>query len=100
MSTELLEQEIQTETKQKKRRGTWLLILLLIILILFLLSTIVLGSRLYDMATRDQYTVDLGMGEPEGEIELFRIEYSSVTRSTPIACHCQGCSLQPSRYDT
>ena len=77
MSTELLEQEVQTETKQKKRRGTWLLILLLIILILFLLSTIVLGSRLYDMATRDQYTVDLGMGEPEGVIELFRIEYSN-----------------------
>ncbi len=77
MSTELLEQEVQTETKQKKRRGTWLLILLLIILILFLLSTIVLGSRLYDMATRDQYTVDLGMAEPDGEIELFRIEYSN-----------------------
>ena len=77
MSTELLEQEVQTETKPKKRRGTWLLILLLIILILFLLSTIVLGSRLYDMATRDQYTVDLGMGEPEGVIELFRIEYSN-----------------------
>lgn len=77
MSTELLEQEVQTETKPKKRRGTWLLILLLIILILFLLSSIVLGSRLYDMATRDQYTVDLGMGEPEGVIELFRIEYSN-----------------------
>ena len=78
MSNELLEKdEIQTETKQKKRRGTWLLILLLIILILFLLSTIVLGSRLYEMAKRDQYTVDLGMGEPEGVIELFRIEYSN-----------------------
>ena len=77
MSNDVLEQEVQTETKQKKRRGTWLLILLLIILILFLLSSIVLGSRLYDMATRDQYTVDLGMGEPEGVIELFRIEYEN-----------------------
>ena len=77
MSTELREKEaIQTETKEKKR-PTWLLIVLLIVLILFLLSTIVLGSRLYDMATRDQYTVDLGMGEPEGTIELFRIEYEN-----------------------
>ena len=67
----------QTETKSKKRRGTWLLILLLIILILFLLSTIILGARLYDLATRDKYTVDLGLGEPEGTIELFRIEYSN-----------------------
>ena len=67
----------QTETKPKKRRGTWLLILLLIILILFLLSTIILGARLYDLATRDKYTVDLGLGEPEGTIELFRIEYSN-----------------------
>ena len=67
----------QTETKPKKRRGTWLLILLLIILILFLLSTIILGARLYDLATRDKYTVDLGLGEPEGTIELFRFEYSN-----------------------
>ena len=67
----------QTETKSKKRRGTWLLILLLIILILFLLCTIILGARLYDLATRDKYTVDLGLGEPEGTIELFRIEYSN-----------------------
>ena len=69
--------EVQTETKQKKRRGTWLLFLLIIILILFLLSSIVLGSRLYDLAKRDQYTVDLGLGEPEGTIELFRIEYAN-----------------------
>ena len=75
MSAEL--QTKDTETKRKKRHGTWLLILLLIVLILFLLSSIILGSRLYEMATRDQYTVDLGMGEPEGEIELFRIEYSN-----------------------
>ena len=78
MSTELQNQEaIQTETKPKKRRGAWLLILLLIILVLFLLSTVVLGSRLYELATQDQYTVDLGLGEPEGTLELFRIEYEN-----------------------
>jgi len=78
MSTELQTNEAtETKTKAKKRHGTWLLILLLIVLILFLLSTIVLGSRLYDMSTRDQYTVDLGLGEPEGSIELFRIEYEN-----------------------
>lgn len=70
-------QAVQTETKSKKRRGTWLLILLIIFLILFLLTTAVLGSRLYDLTTRDRYTVDLGLGEPEGEIELFHIEYSN-----------------------
>lgn len=70
-------QAVQTETKAKKRRGTWLIILLLIVLILFLLSTVFLGARLYDLATRDKYTVDLGIGEPEGTIELFRIEYSN-----------------------
>ena len=73
----IIQKKEGSETKQKKRRGTWLLILLLFILILFLLSTVFLGARLYDLATRDKYTVDLGMGEPEGTIELFRIEYSN-----------------------
>lgn len=76
MSTELQEREA-AQTKQKKRRGTWLLILLIIFVILFLLTTAILGSRLYKMATRDQHTVDLGMGDPEGVIELFRIEYEN-----------------------
>lgn len=75
MREELLEKEDQTKTK--KRPGAGLAILLIVILILFLLSTIVLGSRLYELATRDQYTVDLGTAEPDGEIELFRIEYSN-----------------------
>ena len=74
MSNELLEKE---EKKEKKRRGTGLIILLVIILILFLLSTIVLGSRLYELATLDQYTVDMGLGEPDGTLELFRIEYEN-----------------------
>lgn len=77
MSTELLEKEEQNETKRKKSRGTFLWVLLVIILFLFLLTTIVLGSRLYEMATRDQYTVDLGLGELDGSIELFRIEYEN-----------------------
>lgn len=77
MSTELLENEEKTETKRKKSRGTLLWVLLVIILFLFLLTTVVLGSRLYDLATRDQYTVDLGMGELDGSIELFRIEYEN-----------------------
>lgn len=75
MSTELLEKEEQT--KRKKSRSTLMWVLLVIILFLFLLTTIVLGSRLYDIATRDQYTVDLGMGELDGSIELFRIEYEN-----------------------
>lgn len=76
MSTALQENENETK-KHKKHRSPWLILLLIIFLILFLLTTIVLGSRLYDMATRDQYTVDLGMGNPEGEIELFRVEYEN-----------------------
>ena len=70
-------QAVQSETKVKKRRGTGLIILLLIFLILFLLSTIVLGSQLNTISTRDKYTVDLNMGNPEGEVELFRMEYSN-----------------------
>ena len=66
-----------TKKNQKKRRGTGLIILLIVFLILFLLTTALLGSRLYERATRDRYTVDLGIGEPVGEIELFRIEYSN-----------------------
>ena len=78
MPTAVPEKEAaQTKTKKKKRGGSWLLILLIIFLILFLLTTALLGARLYEMATRDKYTVDLGMGEPVGEIELFRIEYEN-----------------------
>ena len=74
MSTNIQEQAEQTG---KKHRKTGVVLLLIVFLILFLLSTAILGSRLYDLATRDQYTVDLGMGEPEGSIELFRIEYAN-----------------------
>ena len=76
----LLENEtVQTEEKTKKRGGPWLLLLLIIFVILFLLTSVVLGSRLYEMATRDQYTVDLGLGELDGSIELFRIEYQNAS---------------------
>ena len=79
MRTELPEKEvIETEPKkEKQRRGTGFILLLAAIVILFLISTVILGSRLYDLATRDRYTVDMGLGEPEGSIELFRIEYSN-----------------------
>lgn len=78
MSTEIQSNEaVETKTKEKKRRGAWLIILLVIVIILFLLSTIVLASRLHEMATRDRYTVDLGMGQPEGTIELFRVQYEN-----------------------
>ena len=77
MSTQLEEKEaVQTEKKTKKHGGL-LLLLLIVFVILFLLTSVVLGSRLYDMATRDQYTVDLGLGELDGSIELFRIEYEN-----------------------
>lgn len=77
MSTQLEEKEaVQTEKKTKKRGGL-LLLLLIVFVILFLLTSVVLGSRLYNMATRDQYTVDLGLGELDGSIELFRIEYEN-----------------------
>ena len=68
---------VEAGTKDEKRRGKGLILVLAILLVLFLLSSVVLGSRLYQMATRDQYTVDLGLGNVEGEIELFRIEYSN-----------------------
>ena len=61
-------------TEKKKQRSTGLLVLLIVFLILFLLTTIVLGSRLYQLATRDKYAVDLGIGT-NGELELFQIEY-------------------------
>lgn len=77
MSNDVLERNVQTETKPKKRRGTWLIILLLIVLILFLLSTVLLGSQLHRISTRDKYTVDLGMEAPNGKLELFRVEYAN-----------------------
>lgn len=78
MNTELQTNEaVETEKKEKKRPGAGLILLLIVILILFLLSTIILGSRLYEIATRDQYTVNMGLGEPEGTIELFRIQYEN-----------------------
>ena len=78
MSVELENKDTQTqENKPKKRRGTWLLILLIVFVILFLLTSVVVGSSLYKMATRDQYTVALDLDDPAGKVELFRIEYSN-----------------------
>ncbi len=80
VSTELETKPVETEEKENKReknRSTVLMILLVIILFLFIFSAIILGSRLYELATRDQYTVDLGLGDLDGSIELFRIEYEN-----------------------
>lgn len=79
MSNELLEEEKKEKSKQKKSKGTLLWVLLVIILFLFLFTSILLGSRLYDLATRDQLTVDLGLGDLDGSIELFKIEYENET---------------------
>ena len=68
---------VQAETKPKKRPSTGLVILLIVFLILLLLTIAILGAKLYKLATRDEYTVDLGLGDPEGVIELFRIEYAN-----------------------
>ena len=75
--TEYKPAEQEQETKRKKSRGTLLWVILAILIFFFILTSIILGSRLYDLATRDQYTVDLGVGEPDGGIELFRIEYEN-----------------------
>ena len=76
MGTELLEK--QEQTQQKKKKGTLIWVLLIFFLLLFALTSIILGSRLYEMATRDKYSVDLGIGT-DGEIELFKIEYENAT---------------------
>ena len=77
MQTELEKNPATTEEKRKKSRSTLLWVVLVIVLFLFLLTSVILGSRLYEMATRDQHTVDLGLGELDGSIELFRIEYEN-----------------------
>ena len=78
MSTELQTNEaVETKKKEKKRPGKVMIILLIVLLILFLMSSIILGARLYKLATIDQYTVNMGMGEPDGSIELFRIQYEN-----------------------
>lgn len=75
--TEYKPAEQEQETRRKKSRGTLLWVILAILIFFFILTSIILGSRLYDLATRDQYTVDLGVGELDGSIELFRIEYEN-----------------------
>lgn len=71
------ENNAETKQNEKKKRGAGVLILLIVFLILFLVTTALMGSWMYDLATRDKYTVDLDMGAPVGEIELFCIEYEN-----------------------
>lgn len=75
MNTQLGE-NTTVETKEKKKSGTLATVLVLALLLL-LLTFVVLASRLYDMATRDKYAVDLGIGM-DGEVELFNIEYEGL----------------------
>jgi len=77
MSNTLYQEKDQSTAEKKTRRGTVLIVLLSVFIILLVLTTAVLGSHLYEMATRDQYTVNLEVGSPEGSIELFRIEYAN-----------------------
>ena len=79
MQTEDIKKENieETEEKEEKKKKRRLPLFLILILILLLITTAILGSRLYNMATRDRYTVDLGIGDMNGTIELFRIEYSN-----------------------
>lgn len=82
MSTQTENVKIQERKpeKKKKRGSVLIVVLLVIVLILLLLSTIVLGGRLYDMSTRDQYSVDLGLGDAaNGKLELFQIAYSNAS---------------------
>lgn len=79
MDNKQLAQNNYDDRKKIDNASTWMIIILSIVVILFLISTVVLGSRLYKMATNDQRTVDLELGNPEGSIELFRIEYANET---------------------
>lgn len=67
------------DAKKIDLKKTWMIIIISIVVILFLISSVVLGSQLYKMSTRDQYTVDLKIGDPEGSVELFKIEYANET---------------------
>ena len=80
MSTQTENVKIQERKpeKKKKRGSVLIVVILVIVLILLLLSTIVLGGRLYNMSTRDQFSVNLGLGDAaNGKLELFSIAYSN-----------------------
>ena len=53
MQTEDIKKE-NTENEEKEQKRKRLPLFLILILILFLLTTAILGSRLYNMATRDR----------------------------------------------
>lgn len=65
--------ENTTESK-RNLNSSWLMIIVPICIILFLISCFMLGSLLYNMATRDRYAVDMEVGT-QGELELFHISY-------------------------
>lgn len=85
------EQNAQVKTPEKKNKkkrhggGIGLLVLLIIVILMFLLTTIILGGRLYELSTEDEYGVDVGVGELNGEIELFHVTYENATGEITVA---------------
>lgn len=81
MSQQTIDQvQVPEKTNKGKRKGgVLILVLLIIVLLLFVLTTIMLGSRLYSMTTRDRYSVDVGVGETDGSIKLFHVTYEGAS---------------------
>lgn len=65
--------------KEKTKRSwpVWVVVLLIFIVLLLILSTIILGWLLYERTTTDQHSVSMSVGDPDGQLEIFRIEYSN-----------------------
>ena len=78
------EEQNQEEERKRTKRNPWLVLILLLILLLFLLSCYMLGSRLYDMATREKYVVNM-VADEDTEISIFKIEYSEETGDVTVS---------------
>lgn len=57
---------------------SWLLVLVPVCIVLFLISCFMLGTLLYNMATRDKYAVEMEIGT-HNVLELFSIAYEDST---------------------
>ena len=69
----------EKKNKGKGRVSVVILILLIFVVLLFVLTTVLLGSRLYSLTTRDRYSVDVHLGEADGSVELFRVSYENAS---------------------
>ena len=85
----LPEQEDEQEERKKTKRRPWLILLLLLLLLLFFISCYLLGVRLYDMATREQYVVNM-VADNSTEVEMFRMEYSNATGDITVSGMPEG----------